>query len=202
MDHKAELLSVNTVYNGFFKTNSYLLRHSLYAGGMSQAITRECFERFHAVGVLAFDPRRNKVVLIEQFRIGPWVNNDKGWICEIIAGIIEKDEKPENVAIREAEEEAGCKILALEPIHKYYSSPGGSSETLQLYCGAVDSRNIEGLYGLAAEGEDIKAVVVDYEQAVEWLNKGKINNASSIICLQWLILHHEELMQKWNKLIK
>lgn len=192
-----EQLSVESAYSGFFKLNRYTLKHRLFCGEMSPILHRECFERGHAVAVIAFDPIKDKVVLLEQFRIGAWVHNQDAWMYEVIAGIIEDKQSPEEVAYREAKEEAGCDLLALEHICNYYSSPGGSSETLQLYCAAVNSDGIEGLYGLETEGEDIKAIVVDFSQAMEWLDGGRLNNASTIICLQWLILNHQRLLNKW-----
>jgi len=195
---EAKILDKKQVYSGFFNVNQYKVEHDLFVGGRSPALIRECFERGPATGVLAFDPIRDKVVLIEQFRIGAFVNNESGWVYEIIAGINENNQKPEEVAYRESEEEAGCSLLALEPICNYYSSPGGTSEVLYLYCGAVDSRNIEGYYGLEEEGEDIKAMVVDFDKAVKWLEAGKLNNASTIICMQWLIIHHDRIVNKWQ----
>jgi len=195
-----DVLSIEPAYSGFFKLNRYAIKHSLFAGGMSSTIHRECFERGHAVAVLAFDPIKNKIILLEQFRIGAWVNNQQGWMYEVIAGIIEPQQSPEEVAHREAREEADCELLDMEFICDYYSSPGGSSETLHLYCAAVDSEGIGGLYGLETEGEDIRATVVDYDEAVKWLKEGKLNNASTIICMQWLILNHQRLVGQWKNI--
>lgn len=196
-EKNVELVSVDAAYSGFFKLNQYRIKHSLFTGGMSAILNRECFERGHAVAVLAFDPIRDRVILLEQFRIGAWVHEQQGWMYEVIAGIIEKDQTPEQVAVREAIEEANCELLDMESICQYYSSPGGSSETLQLFCAAINSEGVEGIYGLASEGEDIRATVVDYSEAVEWLEAGKLNNASTVICMQWLMLNHERLLEKW-----
>ncbi|MFK5892080.1 MAG: NUDIX domain-containing protein [Pseudomonadota bacterium] len=196
---QATIIEKKQVYSGFFNLNQYKITHDLYSGDVSPVLIRECFERGPASGVLAFDPIRDKVVLIEQFRIGAFVNNESGWVYEIIAGIIEDNQSPEDVAIRESEEEAGCVLLDLEPICNYYSSPGGTSEILYLYCAAVDSRDIAGHYGLTEEGEDIKAIVLDYKEAVRWLEAGKLNNASTIICMQWLTINHDTMVKKWQK---
>lgn len=195
---KQKFLIKKQVYSGFFKLAQYTLEHDLFTGGKSPVLVRECFERGPASGVLAFDPIQDKVVLIEQFRIGAFVANESGWVYEIIAGIIEDNQTPEEVALRESEEEAGCTLLDLEPICNYYSSPGGTSEVLHLYCGAVDSSHITGYYGLQEEGEDIRALVLGFDEAVKWLESGKLNNASTIICMQWLIIHHDRLVNKWH----
>lgn len=195
------LIDRNTGYEGFFKVTGYKLRHLKFNGEQTQPLYRECFERGHAVGVLAYDPWKDVVILLEQFRIGAWVNNDNPWLLEVIAGIIEAGEQPQEVACREAIEEAGCELLALEPVCNYYSSPGGTSETLELYCGCINSEGAGGIYGLEAEGEDIRANVVAYRQAVEMLQLGRINNASTIILMQWLMLNRLSLRDKWINLL-
>jgi ADP-ribose pyrophosphatase len=195
---KVDILKKKQVYSGFFSVYEYKLKHELFAGGESEEIIRECFERGPASGVLAFDPIADKVVLIEQFRIGVKANGENGWVNEIIAGIIEENQTPEQVAVRESEEEAGCKLIEIESICQYYTSPGGTSETLYLYCAAVNSQGISGNYGLKEEGEDIRAFTLEYSEAVLWLNDGKLNNASTIICMQWLILNHDRLLNKWK----
>ncbi len=197
---KAIIHNKKQVYSGFFSVSQYKLSHDLFAGGQSQELVRECFVRGAAAGVIAFDPIKDKIVLIEQFRIGVHANGEDGWIYEIIAGIIEPQQSPEEVARRESIEEAGCTLIDLESICQYYTSPGGTSEILHLYCGAVDSDNVSGIYGLKDEGEDIRAFTLDFSQAVLWLNQGKLNNASTIICMQWLILNHDRLIEKWKAL--
>src|SRR5689334_1721785 len=144
-----EIIDKSLRYKGFFEIVSYRFRHSLFAGGWSGEIQREVFERGQAVGVLPYDPAADAVVLIEQFRIGALVAGMAPWQTEIVAGIIEEGEAREDVARREAEEEAGAAVSELIPICRYLVSPGGASESVQLYCGRVDSRGLGGLHGLA-----------------------------------------------------
>ena len=203
------IIQKKTGHNGFFTINQYTLQHSMFNGGQTRELTRECFERGHAVGVLAYDPWQDTIVLLEQFRIGAYVNIMAGnaaaehsspWMLEIIAGIVEPGETQEEVAYREALEEAGCSILAMEAIGDFYSSPGGCSETIQLYCACVNSDGIGGIHGLEEEGEDIRVNVVSFEQAVQWLKEGRLNNASAIISMQWLMLNRNEIKEKWQSL--
>lgn len=200
------LIHKETGYDGFFSIRQYAVQHALFRGGKSKVLVRECLERGHAVGVLAYDPWLDNIILLEQFRIGAYVNilsendtleSNSPWLFEIIAGIVESGESHEEVAHREALEEAGCNLLKLEFIGNFYSSPGGSSETTKLYCGCVRSENIAGVYGLAEEGEDIRAQVVPFAKAVQWLKEGRLNNASTIISVQWLMLHRDEIKQGW-----
>ncbi len=206
-----EIIKKETAYHGFFKVNQYTLQHRLFDGGKTTELTRECFERGHAVGVLAYDPWMDNVVLLEQFRIGAYVyeeekhgdnteNCESPWLLEIIAGIVEPGESQLEVAHREAEEEAGLQLLALESIGNCYSSQGGSSETIQLYCACVRSHDAGGIYGLEEEGEDIRVIVMSYQEAVQQLKEGHLNNASAMIAMQWLMLNRGDIQIKWQEL--
>ena len=193
-----EIIDKSLRYKGFFEIVSYRFRHRLFAGGWSGEIQREVFERGQAVGVLPYDPAADAVVLIEQFRIGALVAGMAPWQTEIVAGIIEEGEEIEDVARRECEEEAGAAIGELIPICHYLVSPGGASESVQLYCGRVDSRGLGGLHGLADENEDIRVWVQSADDALAALDAGKIGNAVTIIALQWLALNRERLRRLWR----
>ncbi len=174
------------LYKGFFTAVRYHLRHTLFQGGLSSLFSREVFLRTPAAAVLLYDDLEDKVVLVEQFRVGPMVANDYPWMLEVVAGIAEPGENPEEVAIREAEEEADCKITQLIPVSSYYPSPGACNEVIHLYCGLTDSRGAGGIHGLDHENEDIKVHVLSCDDALIMLDSGKINNATTIIALQWL----------------
>jgi ADP-ribose pyrophosphatase len=196
-DQDVEIVERSTVFQGYFRVDKYRLRHRLHAGGMSQELSREVFERGHAAGVLPYDPLNDRVVLIEQFRIGAYAAGQNPWVTEIVAGIIEAGESVEALIHREAQEEAGLEILALEPIHEYLASPGGTSETQRLYCGRVDADEAGGIHGLAEEGEDIRVLPISYGKALARLRSGEIRNASAIIALQWLALNRDRLRETW-----
>jgi ADP-ribose pyrophosphatase len=199
MDHADfEIVEKSIAYQGYFRIDRYRFRHRLFAGGWSGEIKREVFERGHAVGVLAYDPERDAVILIEQFRIGAVAAGMPAWQGEVIAGIIDEGETPEAVARREAQEEAGCEIRDLVRICHYLVSPGGASETVQLYCGRVDSTGIGGVHGLPEEHEDIRVEVVSFAEARERLLAGRFGNAPTIMALQWLILNRDELRRQWS----
>jgi ADP-ribose pyrophosphatase len=197
MANDIEILGKTEQYKGYFRINRYRLRHGLYAGGWSGELKREVFERGHAVGVLPYDPVADSVVLIEQFRIGALVAGMDAWLTEIVAGIIEEGEAPEEVARRETREEAGIEVMDLMPICRYLVSPGGSSESVTLYCGRVDSRGAGGIHGLVEEHEDIRVEVAPYAEVVRGLEEGRFTNAISIIALQWLALHRDRVRAAW-----
>ncbi|KJG14182.1 ADP-ribose diphosphatase [Photobacterium iliopiscarium] len=191
-----EVLSTKTVYDGFFKMVKYRLRHKLFAGGWSGEFERELFERGHAAAVLPYDPVLDNVVLIEQFRIGALAADCQPWQLEIVAGMLDHDdESPEQVIRREATEESGLVLGKTEKISRYLSSSGGCSEILDIFISEVDSRLAQGIQGVASESEDIRVHVVSRNQAYQWLESGKIENAATIIALQWLQLHHQRLRQ-------
>ncbi len=193
-----EIHGVEPIYDGFFRMNRYRLRHRLFTGGWSQELTREIFERDPVAAVLPYDPQRDEVVLIEQFRPGPAASGTGlPWVVEIVAGIIETGESAEDLVRREAIEEADCVIGELVPIAAFSPSPGGSTEHCRLFCGRTSSAEVGGIHGHAEEGEDIRAFVEPVETAYARIAAGEIDSAFSIIALQWLMLNREELRARW-----
>lgn len=191
-----EVEAKDIVYNGFFKMVKYRFRHKLFAGGWSDTVNREMFERGHAAALLPYDPVTDEVVLIEQFRVGAMAAECEPWQLEIVAGMIDhQDESAEDVVKREAVEEAGLTVTELQKVTRYLSSSGGCSEMLDIFVGTVDSTTASGIHGLAEESEDIRVHVVSRTQAYQWVESGKIENAASIIALQWLQLHYLQLQQ-------
>ncbi len=188
-----EIVSKETLYQRFFRIDKYLVRYEKFEGGKGEVIDRELFERGQVAAVLPYDPERNKVVLIEQFRIGAMKDERSPWLLEAIAGVIEKNETPEELIHREAEEEAGIQLTNLTPICHYWVSPGGCTERVALYCGKVDSTTASGIHGLDHESEDIYVHVVDMHEAFDMVRNGMINNAQTIIGLQWLELNYKTL---------
>jgi ADP-ribose pyrophosphatase len=198
MDKKIEIIEKSICYDGFFKMLRYRVRHSLFSGGWSNEIVREVFERGHAVAVLPYDPVHEKIVMIEQFRIGAIEWGSQAWLWEIVAGIIGKNETQNEVARREVQEEMGCTVLDLIPICHFFVSPGGTTETTALFCGRIDSLQAQGIHGLKTENEDIQVHVISLSEATELLEQGKIQFAPAIIALQWLLLHLDEVKKRWH----
>jgi ADP-ribose pyrophosphatase len=193
-----EILEAATGYAGFFRLIRYRLRYRLFSGAWSPVITRELFERGHAAALLPYDPIADRVILIEQFRIGALEAAGGPWLLEIVAGIIEPGETPEDVVRREAVEETGCPVQDVVPICEYHVSPGGTSERISLFCGRVDASQAGGIHGVADEAEDIRVVVMSVDEAIARLQAGAIVSAAPIIALQWLILNREQLRRRWG----
>lgn len=196
-----EIIEKTNAYKGYFQINRYRLRYTLFAGGWSGEVSREVFERGHAASVLLYDPVLEQVVMIEQFRVGAidtGGDSENAWLWEVVAGIIETDETPADVVVREAQEEAGCQVSDLILMYDYLVSPGGTTESNVIFCGRVNASNAGGLHGLAHEHEDIKVHVLSVADALDLLKTGKVRSAPAIIALQWLALHREEVNRLWG----
>ena len=192
-----DVLKKETLFQGYFKVDEYTLRHKKYEGGWTQPITREIFERGHASGMLPYDPVTDMVVLIEQFRLGAYAADYDPWLLEVPAGIIEAGQSAEEVARRETFEETGCTAKRMEHIADILVSPGGSSETLQLYCVEIDIHEADDVAGLEDEGEFIRVLKVSVQEALDFLEAGRMQNSTGIIALQWLKLNHLNIREKW-----
>lgn len=200
-----EILETEVPFRGYYRIESYRLRHRLFAGGWSQPMRRELLERGHAVAVILYDPDRDELVLIEQFRIGafaalasPQITLEcTPWLLEIVAGIIDDGEKPEDVARREAVEEAGCEIQEMEFACQFLVSPGVCSESITLFCGRVDASRVGGVHGLDHEHEDIRVSAVPAAEVFDWLDQGRFVNATAVVAMLWFRGRHHAFRQKW-----
>ena len=203
-DKDVEIISRSLEHDGFLRIERLQLRHRLFSGEWSEVFTRELQLKDPAVGVLLFDPDQDALLLVRQFRVGMFsdasLDGDKvlGWPLEIVAGMVGSTEQFEAVALRECKEESNCVPTDLIKICEYYNSPGGSNEKIILFCGRIDSRNVGGVYGLIEEHEDIEVQVLSYADAISLIDSGEINNAMTIIALQWLQLHRQALLDSWN----
>ena len=195
---KAELVERTVAFQGYFRVARYRFRHSLYQGGRSGEVNREVFERGQAAAVLPYDPIRDEVVLIRQFRAGAFAAGRHPWCWEIVAGMIEAGETSEQVARREAIEEAAVKILDLVPLYSLVLSPGACSETCNIFLGRIDATGVGGVHGLASENEDILVRAMPFADARALLVRDEIDNSAAVIALQWLALHRDELRERWR----
>ena len=195
---KIEVDQRETLFDSFLRVDRLKLRHSLFAGGWSELMTRELILRPRAVGVLLFDPAQQQVVLVRQIRVGMLDEGQNPWLLELVAGMVESGEEPIQVAARESLEEANTKPQDLLQICEYYNSPGISNERITLFCGRVDATQAGGIFGLDAEHEDIEVVVLSLADALAKVASGEINNAMSIIALQWLQLNQPMLEESWK----
>lgn len=193
-----ELLRSEPAYANYFAVDEYLLRFRRFDGSLSAPVERAVFGSGDAVTLLPYDPVRDTVLLVEQFRTGPFARGEADpWCLECVAGRCDPMEAPEATARREAEEEAGLRIGRVERVGAYYSSVGMLSEYLTAFVGEADLSSAGGEFGLAVEDEDIRAHVVTRTAAMEAVASGEVNNGPTIIALLWLDKHAERLRHAW-----
>lgn len=191
-----EVVSRALPYAAYFDTEDIRLRHRTFDGGMSAELDRACFRAGDAVTVLPYDPVSDRVLLIEQFRPACFVRGDPvPWVLEPVAGRCDGDEPLEVVARREAQEEAGLDLTHLERIAAYYPSPGVTTEYLTSFVGLCDlsGASAETGFGLASEGEDIRTIVLGFEDAFGLVASGEADAGPLILSLLWLARERDRL---------
>jgi ADP-ribose pyrophosphatase len=193
-----DIIEKRTVFQGYFRIDSYTLRHGLFGGGWSGTMKREVFERGHAAALLPYDPVRRQFVMCEQFRVGAYAGGMNPWQLEVVAGMIEEGESPDAVVRRETEEEAGRTVLDLWPVQRYLASPGGTSETIYLYLGRISAEGAGGIFGVPGEDEHIRVKVIEEEELKHLMDKGELTNAATLIVAQWFFLNRERIRASWK----
>ena len=197
-DEKLKIHGKETLSDGFLKLNKFTVSHRRFDGGWIGPMTREVVVRPFCVAVLPYDPIADKILLIEQFRLAAHLAGMPAWQREIIAGMSDVDEKPEDVVRREAMEEANCALSDLVEIYRYLPTPGITNETIVTYCGRMDSKGQGGVFGLGDEHEDIRATLHDFAEVPEILATGHTGNGLLIMALQWLMLNRDRLRREWK----
>jgi len=195
MDYKSDVKINNKelLLNSFCRIECYHMQHKFFDGTWSQEYTRDLMIKPAVAAAIAYDPKKDAVVLIEQFRVGALYRNPSPWLIEVVAGIMDKTESHEELIRREMLEEAGLEIEKLIPIYDYLVTPGCSTEKVKLFCAYVDSTKAQQFCGLKEEHEDIKVHVLSAQDAFAAVRSGQINNSAAIIALQWLELHLHKL---------
>ncbi len=196
-ERDVEVIEEKRVWDGFFKMYHLRLRHRKFDGSWTEEISRELFHRGHAAAAVIYDPNRHCIGLIEQFRVGAVDSKISPWCLEVVAGMVEAGEGIEELIRRELEEEAGIKQATLLHISDYYSTPGGCNEKIHLYCALADLGGAEGCFGLDAEHEDIYFHVFPADEVFANMMNGRTNNAATLIGLQWLQIHCEQLREQY-----
>ncbi|MFN3162617.1 MAG: NUDIX domain-containing protein [Pseudohongiellaceae bacterium] len=193
-----EIIERRELHRRFLRVDLITLKHRLHEGGWLGHMDREVMIREQAVGVLLYDPRRNEIVMVRQFRVGVLDEKHSPWLLELVAGMVDTDESPTEVATRECQEEADLVPADLIKICEYYNSPGASNEKVTLFCGRVDAGQAGGVFGLDEEHEDIEVVTLSVDEACAAVGNGLIDNAMSIIAIQWLQLNQADLQSRWS----
>ena len=189
MSSKFKIVSKKNLYDGFFKMNEIVLKYKKYDGTWTNSISRELFGGAQVSAVLPYDPLKKEIILIQQFRPGTISKNLDNYLIEIVAGIIDEGETPEDAAKRECFEETGCVIKKLIPIQGYFPAPGSSESFYHLFLGETETFSGTRIMGLENENEDIKVQSFKSSKVREIMQKGKILNGLTLIALQWFFLN-------------
>jgi ADP-ribose pyrophosphatase len=194
-----DILDARTAFSRHLGVDVVRFRHRLFAGGWSGERVFDIVRRGTAAAILLYDPERDSVVLIEQFRLAALYGGRSPWQTEAVAGLIDAEgETPEEVARREAREEAGLDPLGpLVPIQTILPASGSYDETVFLFCGRVDASGAGGIHGLAEEHEDIRVVVKTIPEIEALIETGQIDSAHTLISLYWLLRHRDRLRREW-----
>jgi nudix-type nucleoside diphosphatase (YffH/AdpP family) len=193
-----EIRRMRRAYTSYLAVQELSLRHRRFDGEWTPELDRSVTVWGDAVTLLPYDPRRDRVLLIEQFRPGPAARGDLNpWCIEVIAGRIDNSESPETTARREAREEAGLEIGRIAATGGYYTTPGLAAEHLTGFVGEANLDGAGGMYGLECEGEDIRAVVLTFEQAMADIGAGAVNSGPALVALLWLAANRDRLRAEW-----
>ena len=190
MKLKYKIINKKNLYSGFFILNKYEFIYQKHDGNWTNKVEREIFSGAHVSTVLPFDPIKNEILLIKQFRAGIISRYDEDYLYEIVAGIIDNNENPEEAAIRECAEETGCVVKKIIPIQSYFPAPGSSESYYHLYLGEVNSFNGERIMGLENENENILVKAFKVEEIRKMLKEKVIKNGLTLIALQWFFLEY------------
>ena len=190
MTLKYQIINKKDLYSGFFKLKKLEFVHQKHDGSWTNKVDREIFSGAHVSTLLPYDPVRKEIVLIQQFRAGVISRYDDDYLYEIVAGIIDENESPEETAIRECVEETGCKVNKITEINEYFPAPGSSESYYHLFLGEVNSFDGERIMGLESENENILVKSYKVEQVRNMLKEKEIKNGLTLIALQWFFLEH------------
>lgn len=181
-------------YMHYFGFEEASLQFRRYDGTMSEPMPRSCLATGRASVILPYDPLRDTVLLVEQFRAPLYLAGDPApWLWEPVAGMIDPGESPEQAALREAEEEAGLTIRRLEKAGEAYSSSGSSMEYCHLFVGLADLEAAGGVGGLETEGEDIRSKVIPFAELMQGIDDHGYRDMPLLVIANWLARHRDRL---------
>ncbi|MGB0902899.1 NUDIX domain-containing protein [Halocynthiibacter sp.] len=195
-----ELIRHSRPYDNFFAMDEVQLRHKRFDGSISDEMERAALISVDAMLLLPYDPKRDRVLLVEQFRVGPFLRGDDNpWMLEPIAGRIDAGETAEDAAHREAMEEAEITLQELLPVSGHYPSPGTSCEYYHCFLGIADLPDgVEGVGGVADENEDIRSQLFSFDELMALLDSGEAQVGPLVTTALWLARHRDRLREKYS----
>jgi ADP-ribose pyrophosphatase len=194
------------VWDGRFPLDVVRFRHRRFDGALSEPRTWELWRRGRAMALLPYDPWRDVVVLMEQFRLPALAAGIEPVMVEIPAGFTEPGESDADALRRETREETGLAPDLIEPIGDFMLTPGGCDELIGIQVGrvrldddaAVGADGVIGHGGLTSEHEDIRVRAWPAARATEAALDGALPNSVASLALMWLAARREGLRARWR----
>lgn len=189
---RVRLVAKETVWKRFIHLQTLVFDQTT-ADGRVTRLNREVHDHGSAAAILLFDPQKDAIVLVRQFRPAAFVNGDPSFMLEVPAGLID-DDQPDEAIRREAMEETGYAVKDVQYLFETYASPGTLTEKVALFYARIDLNEKAGLGGgLDTEGEDIEVLSIPLDEAFGMITTGEISDAKTIILLQWAMLNRAGL---------
>ena len=190
MKPKYKIINKINLHSGFYKMNKYEIMYQKHDGTWTDNLEREIFGGANVSALLPYDPIKDEIILLQQFRTGVISRYDDELLYEIVAGMIDENETPEESAKRECIEETGCIVKKIIPIQNYFPAPGSSESFYHVFLGEIDSIDGKKIMGLKSENEDILVQSFKVKDVREMLINKVITNGVTLIALQWFFLEY------------
>lgn len=190
---KFDNVKIDILKDETLSKNWYHLRNITYnytdSRGHTKTLKREAYDRGNGATILLYDPNRDTVVLVKQFRMPVHVNGHSGWMLETPAGLLDGDDPAEAIK-REVMEETGYKVEHVRPLFQAFMSPGSVTEIVHFFAATIDSaeRLTEG-GGAEHEDEDIEVLEIPLADTAKMIESGEICDGKTIMLLQWAMLN-------------
>ena len=190
MKPKYKIINKINLHSGFYKMNKYEIMYQKHDGTWTDNLEREIFGGANVSALLPYDPIKDEIILLQQFRTGVISRYDDELLYEIVAGMIDENETPEESAKRECIEETGCIVKKIIPIQNYFPAPGSSESFYHVFLGEIDSIDGKKIMGLKSENEDILVKSFKINDVKKMLDEKKIKNSLTLVALQWFFLNY------------
>jgi len=183
---ETELVNDELLHAGFRDFKAATLRHARLEGdGMIGPVRREYLHTGSVAVIIPYDPVRDSIVIIRQFRLAAALKTECGAALELPAGLVEPGETIDAAATRELTEETGLAPLAMESCFRMLAAPGLTDEHATIFLALVDASDLASSAGNADEDEDIRPILAKVDDLIAAVDDRRIENGYLIACAHW-----------------